>query len=82
MWDDAFEAMLRQRLPFLPADEPLTEDSDLRENGLDSLAIVDLLVTVEGHYDVRFGEEALTVETFATPGRLWQAITAISTPSV
>jgi acyl carrier protein len=74
MWDNQFEELLRQYLPFLSADEQLTADTPLREFGLDSLAMVELLASLESTYDVRFEDDALTLDTFETPGVLWKAL--------
>jgi acyl carrier protein len=74
MWDNKFEELLRQYLPFLSADEPLTADTPLREFGLDSLATVELLSTLESTYQARFDDDALTLDTFETPGILWKAL--------
>lgn len=76
-WDERFEDLLREFLPFLPATHPLTEDLDLREHGLDSLGVVELLAALENGYDVRFRDEALCMRTFATPGVLWSTLTTI-----
>ncbi|MFF4102634.1 phosphopantetheine-binding protein [Streptomyces sp. NPDC001903] len=73
-WDNNFEELLREYLPFLSADEPLEADTDLRAVGLDSLGVVELLGSLEGTYDVRFVDEALSLETFATPAVLWEQI--------
>lgn len=73
-WDQQFEETLREYLPFLPADEPLTADTSLRDNGLDSLGTVELLGTLESQYNVQFTDDALSLETFATPAVLWAAI--------
>jgi len=81
MWDNQFEALLRRYLPFISADERLEEDSQLRQFGLDSLAIVELLSVLENTYDVRFEDDALTLETFETPGTLWRTLSAILTPA-
>lgn len=40
MWDDQFEQILRTFLPFLPPQEPLTTDDELKDLGLDSLGMV------------------------------------------
>jgi acyl carrier protein len=69
-----FEHILRAHLPFLPADEPLAVDTDLPDQGLDSLGIVDLLTSLENRYEVAFVDDALTHETFRTPGTLWQVL--------
>ena len=77
MWNSEFEQLIRSHLPFLPPDEPLEEDTSLREYGLDSLGMVELLSILESEFNLRFPEEALTLETFATPGVLWRTLAAI-----
>jgi acyl carrier protein len=75
--DARFESTLRNFLPFLDADEALTPDMSLRDLGLDSMGMVELLTDLESGYDVRFRDEALTMETFATPGVLWGVLTSM-----
>lgn len=77
MLDERLEELMRPHLPFLPTGERLTSDSDLRDFGLDSMAIVELLATLERTYGVRFKDELLNLETFATPGTLWRALTGL-----
>ncbi|WP_335936438.1 phosphopantetheine-binding protein [Streptomyces sp. PTD5-9] len=74
MWDDRFEETLRTFLPFLPPQEPLTADAELRDLGLDSLGTVQLLGTLEETYQVRFRDSALTMDTFRTAGVLWETV--------
>ncbi|GAA4526113.1 phosphopantetheine-binding protein [Amycolatopsis samaneae] len=74
MWDDRFENILRKYLPFLSDDETLAKETSLRDLGLDSLGTVELLSSLEGTYGVRFVDEALTMETFATAGVLWDTL--------
>jgi acyl carrier protein len=75
--DAAFESTLRNFLPFLDATEALTPDMSLRDLGLDSMGMVELLADLESGYDVRFRDEALTMETFATPGVLWGVLSSM-----
>jgi acyl carrier protein len=75
--DERFEDLLRRFLPFLPATHPLTENIDLREHGLDSMGVVELLAALENGYDVRFRDDALCMQTFATPRVLWNTLMAI-----
>ncbi|MFC6093102.1 acyl carrier protein [Saccharothrix sp. BKS2] len=75
MWDQDFEDLVVRHLPFLGAGERLEPDSGLRDYGLDSMAVIELLTEVETAYDIRFEGAHLAVETFETPGRLWEAIT-------
>jgi len=77
MWNEQFEDILRTYLPFLPPDEALTESSSLRDFGLDSIGTIDLLSTLEKTYQVRFVDDLLSMETFATPGVLWTSLATL-----
>jgi acyl carrier protein len=79
MWDDQFETLLRQHLPFIAPDEKLSSGSPLRDFGLDSLGTVELLAILEATYDVRFTDDALTPESFETPEVLWTTLSAVRT---
>ncbi|MEV5328758.1 acyl carrier protein [Nonomuraea fastidiosa] len=76
MWDEKFEELLRHRLPLLSSDDELTADTNLREFGLDSMGAVELLSALEADYSVQFDEQALVLDTFATPGALWTALSS------
>jgi acyl carrier protein len=76
-WDAQFEDLLRVQLPFLAPDQALTEETDLRDFGLDSLGTVELLAGLESAYQVRFLDDALTMATFATPGVLWTTLSSM-----
>ena len=78
MWDDRFEEILRDYLPFLAPGEPLGEDVSLRDLGLDSISTVELLAILENTYDVRFLDDVLSMETFATPAVLWSALSRLA----
>jgi acyl carrier protein len=77
-WDQRFEDLLREYLPFLSPEEPLAPDSDLRDAGLDSLGTVELLGSLEEAYGVRFVDEALSLDTFATPQTVWETLSRLS----
>lgn len=77
MWNEQFEALLRAHLPFLPDDQELRPELDLREFGLDSMGVVDLLVSLESEYCIRMTDDMLSMNTFATPGMLWAALDEI-----
>ncbi len=76
-WDDSFERLLRDALPLLPADVSLGEDTCLKDHGMDSMASIDLLLKLEGHYQVSLPDEALTSATFADPGALWSVLNGL-----
>ena len=52
------------------ASEPLTTDSDLFACGLDSLAMMQLLLHLERRFDVRLPPAEMTRERFATAASL------------
>ncbi|WP_084958867.1 acyl carrier protein [Thermoactinospora rubra] len=76
MWDAQFEELLRSFLPYLPPSQPLAENLTLRDFGLDSIATVELLASVESRYGIRFEDDSLSMETFQTPASLWNAVQA------
>ncbi|WP_341720718.1 phosphopantetheine-binding protein [Micromonospora sp. FIMYZ51] len=82
MWDDQFESLLRQYLPFISPDEKLEADSDLRDLGLDSMGMVELLRALEQEYDVRFTDDLLSTDTFRTPGVLAEALSSVRAAAV
>jgi acyl carrier protein len=77
MWNEQFEVLLRTHLPFLPDEQELRPELDLREFGLDSMGVVDLLVSIESEYCVRLTDDVLSMDTFATPGVLWATLDEI-----
>ncbi|MFD3523642.1 acyl carrier protein [Streptomyces sp. NPDC058653] len=77
MWDESFEQLLRKQIPLLEPDEELTAELSLRDFGLDSMGMVSLLSSVEDTYGVRFVDDALNMDNFATPGTLWKTLEAM-----
>ncbi|MET4926695.1 acyl carrier protein [Streptomyces sp. PSRA5] len=77
MWDESFEQLLRKQIPLLEPDEELTAELSLRDFGLDSMGMVSLLSSVEDTYGVRFVDDALNMDNFATPGTLWKTLDAM-----
>lgn len=70
-WSVEFERVLRRHLPLLEGDQRLVADAELIELGLDSMAMVGLLVDLEEMFAVVVPDELLTVSAFATPSSLW-----------
>jgi acyl carrier protein len=76
MDDATFDAILRRRLKYLDADAALPDDAPLQELGLDSMQAVELLLDLEDQLGVVLPDDAMTAETFATPGSLKAAVAA------
>jgi len=74
MWDEQFEEIVRKQLPLLDAGEPLAADLVLRDYGLDSMSTVELLAALESGYGVRFADDAMDMENFATPETIWRTL--------
>lgn len=77
MWDESFGQLLRKHLPLLESGDELTASLSLRDFGLDSMGMVALLSSLEDMYGVRFVDDALNGENFATPETLWKALAAM-----
>jgi len=73
--DQRFSELLASLLPLLSG-RPITPDTRLRENGLDSMQSVELLYGIEDTFAITLPDEALDDETFATAGALWEAVRA------
>ncbi len=71
--------LLRERL--LETDAPVAPGTDLYTLGMDSMAIMQLLILVEEEYGVALPESSLTRENFSTARQLAQLIRAQATGS-
>ena len=76
MDDGTFDAILRKRLKYLDGDAALPDDAPLQELGLDSMQAVELLLDLEDELGIVLPDDAMTAETFATPGSLKEAVAA------
>ena len=72
--NEAFVAILRRHLRYLPPEDELAPDAPLRALGLDSMAAVALMLDLEDEFATVLPDERLTGETFATARSLWSAI--------
>ena len=77
MWDESFGQLLGKHLPLLESGDELTADLSLRDFGLDSMGMVALLSSLEDMYGVRFVDDALNDDNFATPATLWKTLAAM-----
>ncbi|ANW21317.1 phosphopantetheine-binding protein [Streptomyces clavuligerus] len=81
-WDEEYEALLHEVLPRLRAKGPLTSQTSLKAAGLDSLAMVEVLVRVESAYGIAIPDSELVAATFATPASLWRVVSALREQAV
>lgn len=77
-WDTTFESVLRSVLTGLPEGAPLHPDDDLPSLGLDSQALVEVLVRLETAYEASLPDDALDFRAFATPQGLWATVACIA----
>jgi acyl carrier protein len=71
--DAAFTEMLRPFLKFAGSGE-LTEESRLRDLGLDSMQAIELLFAIEDTFELVLPDDELKDSTFDSAGNLWAAI--------
>ncbi len=60
------EAIVRPHLKFLGVGEPLRPTQPLGEVGLDSMASIDLLLSLERAFGITIADEDLTENSFAS----------------
>jgi acyl carrier protein len=65
-----FESALRRNLPQLAGMEQITDETPLRDVGLDSLGMVNLLLDLEETFSVLFDDADLDQSAFETIGSL------------
>lgn len=78
-WDSRFEALVTRHVE-LGRDGGLRPDDDLLSHGLDSIAIVELVVSLEETYCIEIPDERLSQQSFTTPGVLWSVVSGLLRP--
>ncbi|RKT82200.1 acyl carrier protein [Saccharopolyspora antimicrobica] len=73
--DARFTELLVPFLKFAGGRE-ITEDTGLRELGLDSMQAIELLFAIEDAYGIALPDDELNDESFATAGSLWRVVSA------
>ena len=58
-------------LPLVPTIDP---DLSIASLGVDSLDIIELVVQLEGKFDVEIPPDQVTPETFSTPASIWRLL--------
>lgn len=71
--DTGFTSMLRPFLKYA-GEQEITDESRLRDLGLDSMQAIELLFAIEDGYGVTLPDDKLVDSTFETAGALWAAI--------
>jgi len=74
-WPDTFETILRRHLP-LAGDIPL-DDRSLIDLGLDSRALISILVEIEDAYEVEFPDDAINLQIFGNAVTLWDTVESL-----
>ena len=68
------ERVLRTHSRFLSPGTDIDPDLSLASLGVDSLDIIELVVQLEGQFDVEIPPDRVTPETFATPASIWRLL--------
>lgn len=77
MYQDQIRAIVAQHGRLLVDVGTLSDDSDLYQAGLTSLATVNLMLALEEHFDVEFTDKMLGRKTFCTLAALDDAIATL-----
>ena len=74
MLERSLEQILRANARFLAAGADIDPDLSLASLGVDSLDIIELVVQIEGKFDVEIPPYRVTPETFSTPASIWRLL--------
>ena len=74
MLDPDLERILRTHARFLAPGTDIDPDLSIALLGVDSLDIIELVVELEGKFDVEIPVDQVTPETFATPASIWRLL--------
>jgi acyl carrier protein len=81
VWPKRFEEVLSLHLPATAeADQGWEPDVPLRDMGIESLAIVGLMMDLEVQFDFLFPDECVTIETFHSAASLWAVVSELVGP--
>ncbi|WP_405847039.1 phosphopantetheine-binding protein [Streptomyces sp. NBC_01518] len=76
-WDERFEVLLREALRLLEPGDPLLPDLRTADFGLDSLAMVELMLGIEESYGISIPDDMVRPQVFSTPETLWKLISEL-----
>lgn len=68
------EQILRAHARFLRAGIDIDPELSLASLGVDSLDIIELIVQIEGEFDMEIPPDRVTPETFSTPASIWRLL--------
>jgi acyl carrier protein len=71
-WDEDFDELLRAFIPDI-GEAPVHPDAEMVALGIDSAALLQLMLRIEDHYGIQFPMEMLNEEVFRTPRTIWAA---------
>jgi acyl carrier protein len=72
--DPDLERILRTHARFLAPGTHIDPDLSIASLGVDSLDIIELVVELEGRFDVEIPPDQVTPETFSTPASIWRLL--------
>jgi acyl carrier protein len=80
-WDEKFDGLLRQYVPSAAPGEPVPPDIELVVLGVESIALLQLMLCLESDYGIHFPMDMLTEEVFRTARSIWTAMVSLQQDS-
>jgi acyl carrier protein len=72
--EPSLDRILRAQARFLAAGADIDPDVSLASLGVDSLDVIELVVQIEGMFDLEIPPDQVTPQTFATPASIWRLL--------
>jgi acyl carrier protein len=77
-WPERFADVVRTHITSKGTDASLIAGVPLRDQGIDSLAAVGLIMDLEIEFEFEFPDDLVTMETMETPESLWAVVAKLS----
>jgi acyl carrier protein len=73
-WPPEFEMIIRKHCRRIGAGVPVDAETSLLQLGVDSMAIVTIVLEIEEAFGISIPDELLAGEDSLMPGRMWEAV--------
>ncbi|MEU2954601.1 phosphopantetheine-binding protein [Streptomyces xanthochromogenes] len=81
MIGEELQTVIRNQAPELPEGRPLTADDKLLDLGIDSLALVELIINIEESFVIVIPDEDMLADNFTTVGTVSDLVDRIKATS-
>jgi acyl carrier protein len=76
-WPEEFETLLRRHCRLVPENRAIDADALLPALGVDSLEVIELIVSIEDTFELTMPADLLTPEVFLSARSVWRHVSGL-----